>query len=157
MIKICVWTRDMTPKVTLARWTQSSGPLCLWQCFNMDLTPSPPFWTIFNKPAELVYWGIPKDIIKLIFIIQFWRELEKIYIVQFPVVQKWSWRTLTGSPLVRASTCKLAINGDNDADGGDYSGGDNAKNVLKQVLFFLSLWLSMMIILIMGLMLITST
>ena len=33
MIKICVWTRDMTPKVTLARWTQSSGPLCLWQCF----------------------------------------------------------------------------------------------------------------------------
>ena len=32
VIKICVWTRDMTSKVTLARWTQSSGPLCLWQC-----------------------------------------------------------------------------------------------------------------------------
>ena len=23
----------MTSKVTLAKWTQSSGPLCLWQCF----------------------------------------------------------------------------------------------------------------------------
>jgi len=34
VIKICVWTRDMTSKVTLARWTQSSGPLCLWQCFQ---------------------------------------------------------------------------------------------------------------------------
>ena len=28
-IKICVWTCNMT----LARWTQPSGPLCLWQCF----------------------------------------------------------------------------------------------------------------------------
>ena len=33
VIKICVWTLDMTSKVTLARWTQLSGPLCLWQCF----------------------------------------------------------------------------------------------------------------------------
>ena len=29
LIKICVWTCNMT----LARWTQPSGPLCLWQCF----------------------------------------------------------------------------------------------------------------------------
>ena len=28
LIKICVWTCNMT----LARWTQPSGPLCLWQC-----------------------------------------------------------------------------------------------------------------------------
>ena len=38
MIKICVWTCDMTStwgpqEVTSARWTQPSGPLCLWQCF----------------------------------------------------------------------------------------------------------------------------
>ena len=34
MIKICIWTCDMTSKVTLARWTQLSGPLCLWQCLH---------------------------------------------------------------------------------------------------------------------------
>ena len=33
VIKICIWTCDMTSKVTLAIWTQPSGPLCLWQCF----------------------------------------------------------------------------------------------------------------------------
>ena len=32
LIKICVWTCDMTQLVTLERWTQPSGPLCLWQC-----------------------------------------------------------------------------------------------------------------------------
>ena len=30
-IKICVWTCNMT----LARWTQPSGPLCLCQCFSI--------------------------------------------------------------------------------------------------------------------------
>ena len=31
--KICVWTCN----ITLARWTQPLGPLCLWQCFNAIL------------------------------------------------------------------------------------------------------------------------
>ena len=30
----------MTPKVTLARWTQSSGPLWLWLCFKVEFKPS---------------------------------------------------------------------------------------------------------------------
>ena len=33
LIKICVWTCDMTQEVTLVSRTQPSGPLCLWQCF----------------------------------------------------------------------------------------------------------------------------
>ena len=31
-----VWTCDMTKKVILERWTQPSGPLCLWQCFIFE-------------------------------------------------------------------------------------------------------------------------
>ena len=31
---ICFWTCDVTHYVTLLRWTQPSGPLCLWQCFS---------------------------------------------------------------------------------------------------------------------------
>ena len=34
LIKICVWSCDMTNQVTLVRWTQLSGPLCLWQCLK---------------------------------------------------------------------------------------------------------------------------
>ena len=33
LIKICVWTCNMT----LARWTQPSGPLCLWQCLTLPI------------------------------------------------------------------------------------------------------------------------
>ena len=53
-IKICVWTCDMTPKVTLARWTQSSGPLCLWQCFsqNFHFVNQPTIWEAEKNAAE---------------------------------------------------------------------------------------------------------
>ena len=30
MYELLIWLQE----VTLARWTQPSGPLCLWQCFN---------------------------------------------------------------------------------------------------------------------------
>ena len=33
LIKICVWTCNMT----LARWTQPLGPLCLWQCLTRKI------------------------------------------------------------------------------------------------------------------------
>ena len=31
VFEFVIWTQE----VTLVRWTQSSGPLCLWQCFNI--------------------------------------------------------------------------------------------------------------------------
>ena len=40
LIKICVWTCDMTQFFTLERWTQPTGPLCLWQRFDYILTLS---------------------------------------------------------------------------------------------------------------------
>ena len=33
MFELVIWLQE----VTLARWTQPSGPLCLWQCFVYDL------------------------------------------------------------------------------------------------------------------------
>ena len=95
LIKICVWTCDMTytcTQVTLVSWTQPSGPLCLWQVFQ----PKP-----FMKRYQLVYkevtnWAVPfHSVLKNIFIfnkkafgfsVQF--QLYK-YNVRCPGVPRW--------------------------------------------------------------------
>ena len=33
VFELVIWPQE----VTLARWTQPSGPLCLWQCFQLSL------------------------------------------------------------------------------------------------------------------------
>ena len=53
-IKICVWTCNMT----LTRWTQPSGPLCLWQCFIWFLL------TILNSVFDDI--GLPVENIFLL-------------------------------------------------------------------------------------------
>ena len=50
MFELLIWLQE----ATLARWTQSSGPLCLWQCFlhKLNLTA----WcqiSTFTKPIQL--------------------------------------------------------------------------------------------------------
>ena len=43
MFELLIWLQE----ATLARWTQSSGPLCLWQCFfNVDMLV---FWHPFEE------------------------------------------------------------------------------------------------------------
>ena len=37
VFELVTWPRE----VTLARWTQPSGPLCLWQCFYINDLPYP--------------------------------------------------------------------------------------------------------------------
>ena len=37
VFELVIWPQD----VTLARWTQPSGPLCHWQCFTILFPPSP--------------------------------------------------------------------------------------------------------------------
>ena len=44
LIKICVWTCDMTQEVTLVSRTQPSGPLCLWQCFYLSSDAQLSLW-----------------------------------------------------------------------------------------------------------------
>ena len=48
MVKICVWTCNMT----LARWTQPSGPLCLWQCLSFCLPFERKSWWIVLPKAN---------------------------------------------------------------------------------------------------------
>ena len=45
VFELVIWPQE----VTLARWTQPSGPLCLWQCFYITYTP-----TVLFYPAVLV-------------------------------------------------------------------------------------------------------
>ena len=40
MFELLIWLQE----VTLARWTQPSGPLCLWQCLLLFFT----FWITFS-------------------------------------------------------------------------------------------------------------
>ena len=50
---LVIWTQE----VTLVRWTQSSGPLCLWQCFFLKtntLSSTLPFFFLFWKP---IHWS----------------------------------------------------------------------------------------------------
>ena len=55
---ICVWTCNMT----LARWTQPSGPLCLWQCLLSLAYPIGRLdWAVFSgvilfHHIGLLYW-----------------------------------------------------------------------------------------------------
>ena len=56
LIKICVWTCDMTQFFTLERWTQPSGPLCLWQCYHDRGT---------KKLARTSCWYVPGRIVRM--------------------------------------------------------------------------------------------
>ena len=45
MFELLIWPQE----ITLARWTQASGPLCLWQCFNIRLP--------LRTSGGLMCWG----------------------------------------------------------------------------------------------------
>ena len=48
MFELVIWLQEFT----LARWTQPSGPLCLWQCFKMPGQNHQKNWT----QIELEIW-----------------------------------------------------------------------------------------------------
>ena len=48
VLELVIWPQ----KVTLARWTQPSGPLCLWQCLPWLL----PFLAAFDEGFVLCSW-----------------------------------------------------------------------------------------------------
>ena len=49
--ELVIWLQD----VTLARWTQPSGPLCLWQCLLWQRPPS------YRSGWSLQYWQFPSS------------------------------------------------------------------------------------------------
>ena len=61
MIELVIWPQE----VTLARWTQPSGPLCLWQCFLTFRRSEAPLAPIVRVPpyeneAFLTNFVIPR-------------------------------------------------------------------------------------------------
>ena len=52
--RFVIWPQE----VTLVRWTQSSGPLCLWQCFDIMATKkSAIIWShLGGRPNRVEFW-----------------------------------------------------------------------------------------------------
>ena len=102
VFELVIWPQE----VTLVRWTQSSGPSCLWQCLIIT-------WTRFEceYSSKLWFWMIPvllftksersspakgKD----------WHSRRSGHAEKS---RRWKFKTVEHSPPVRRNTCKLLL------------------------------------------------
>ena len=52
VFELVIWPQE----VTLARWTQPSGPLCLWQCLTMSVSLSISIPTVLECYYNSIQW-----------------------------------------------------------------------------------------------------
>ena len=97
----------VTQKVTLERWTQPSGPLCLWQCFwwndfyqNPWLAIQLDFWYIWKKllwkPSQ---YALPKSYDDM--------RAEKTTFSRLSLVRGFLWHPSTGQNQAQPLLCSI--------------------------------------------------